>query len=224
MLGVEYKRPLVLALLYHSVSKILNSKHENGSEFSNNSCKVSCKTNAYLLTNELWNPALWIYNCYIRQTARSKLHKCDAFVCWDVFTDTNSLGNNIKYVFFKPKSKWMTVVFVLHNCFLTVSGVNHTDGDLSLSSSQYAARSGVTRGLNQGGNLAERGAVVTAGDPLVNTQRKFEKCYWIMIWMSITKTEITGKHSDKRQKTATYWKPKEYSIPKYKQSGGRFHV
>ena len=75
--------------------------------------------------------------------------------------------------FFKPKSKWMTVVFVLHNCFLTVSGVNHTDGDLSLSSSQYAARSGVTRGLNQGGNLAERGAVVTAGDPLVNTQRQF---------------------------------------------------
>ena len=153
MLGVEYKRPRVLALLYHSVSKILNSKNENSSEISNNSCKVSCKTNAYLLTNELWNPALWIYNCYIRM------------------------------------------------------------------SMLYAARSGVTRGLSQGENLAERGALVTAGGPLVNTQRQFEKCYWIMIWMSITKTETTGKHSDKRQKT-TYWKPKEYSIPKYKQSGG----
>jgi len=32
--------------------------------------------------------------------------------------------------------------------------------------------SGVTRGLSQGGNSAERGLLATAGGPLTNTQKK----------------------------------------------------
>jgi len=33
-------------------------------------------------------------------------------------------------------------------------------------------------------------------------------------------SKITGQHSEKRKKTTTYYKPKEYWIPKYKLSGG----
>jgi len=52
------------------------------------------------------------------------------------------------------------------------------------------------------------------------------------MWISLSKPEITGKHSAKRKQNNTYWKPKEYWIPKYTLSwvpvvtfslpGGRF--
>jgi len=35
------------------------------------------------------------------------------------------------------------------------------------------------------------------------------------MWISILKRQITGKQSEKRKKTTTYLKTKEYKIPKY---------
>jgi len=48
------------------------------------------------------------------------------------------------------------------------------------------------------------------------------KCHWIQVWMSILKPEITGKHSEKRIKTTTWWKLKAYRIPKYKVNEAQF--
>ena len=63
--------------------------------------------------------------------------------------------------------------------------------------------SGVTEGLSQGEDSAERGPLATARGPLANTQ-KMEKWWWTRMCVAILKPEITGdywKNAKKQQPT-----------------------
>jgi len=76
----------------------------------------------------------------------------------------------------------------------------------------FLVLSGVTSGLSQGGKLSKRGPLATlrSWEMMVNPD--------VDVY-SLLKPEIADKHSEKWKKT-TYWKRKEYQLPKYKRSGG----
>jgi len=73
----------------------------------------------------------------------------------------------------------------------------------------------ITEGLTRCENWAEGGPLDIVEAPPANIQKKKNL-------RNNSESGCGGKTFQKRKKTTTYWKPKEYWITKYKLSGARF--
>jgi len=62
---------------------------------------------------------------------------------------------------------------------------------------------GVTKGLIQVDNLAERGPLATVGGPPAAIQKRTWEMVVNQMWIAILKPQITGKYSEKRKKQPT---------------------
>jgi len=85
---------------------------------------------------------------------------------------------------------------------------------------KYRCVSGVSRGLIQGGNLAEWGPLATVRGPLANTQKNLinddESGYG---WMAVLNPK-SPENTPKNAKSNNILKTKRILIPKYKVGGG----
>ena len=86
-----------------------------------------------------------------------------------------------------------SISFLVFAPRLAVFTVRSTElrGHLRCSSAIFRSdvrrTSGVTRGLNEGGNLAERGQLAIVGDQLANIQKKIGKWWWIRMLKAVLK-------------------------------------